>query len=160
MSFKKVIFFSDGAAAHYKNRKTFSSLCQFKSNFDIEAECHFFATSHGKGPCDAVGGTIKRMALRVSLAKENGQSIKTAKELFDFANQQTHKEINKIKFCYVSNQEYETRVEELQELYSKAKTIPGTQAFHSFQPISRERIGARRYSSCAEPPKMFEMFKK
>jgi hypothetical protein len=35
------------------------NLVNQKNDFGIAAEWHFFATSHGKSPCDAVGGTTK-----------------------------------------------------------------------------------------------------
>ena len=63
----KIIYFSDGAAAQYKNRKNFLNLCHHKADLGVEAEWHFFATSHGKGPCDGLGGTVKRLAARASL---------------------------------------------------------------------------------------------
>jgi len=49
---KKVEYFSDGCAGQYKNRKNFYNLCQHKSD---EAKWIYFATSHGKQPCDGVG---------------------------------------------------------------------------------------------------------
>ena len=58
---------------------------QFKNKYNIEAEWHFFATSHGKGPCGAIGGILKRMATRASLAKEREHPIKDAKELYEWA---------------------------------------------------------------------------
>ena len=58
---KKIVYFSDGAASQYKNRKNFLNLCHHKDDFDIYAEWHFSATSHGKGACDGLGGTIKRL---------------------------------------------------------------------------------------------------
>jgi hypothetical protein len=57
-----IIYFSDGCAAQYKNRKNFLNLCNHDADFGLPAEWHFFATSHGKGPCDGVGGTVKRLA--------------------------------------------------------------------------------------------------
>jgi hypothetical protein len=42
-------------------------LLSHKKNFGIAAKWHFFATSHGKSPCDAVGGTTKHLAARASL---------------------------------------------------------------------------------------------
>ena len=35
----------------------------------MPAERHLFATSHGKGPCDGIGGTVKRLATRASLQR-------------------------------------------------------------------------------------------
>ena len=56
---QKIIYFSDGAASQYKNRKNFINLCYHKEDFGISAEWHFSTTVHGKGACDGLGGTIK-----------------------------------------------------------------------------------------------------
>ena len=69
MSFKKVIYFSDGAASHYKNRKNFINLANHEADFGMPADWHFFATSHVKGPCDGDGGALKRLAARASLQR-------------------------------------------------------------------------------------------
>lgn len=45
----KIIFMSDGAAAHYKNKKNFVSLCNFNSMHGLEAEWHFFRNISRKG---------------------------------------------------------------------------------------------------------------
>ena len=54
-----VHFFTDGCAGQYKNRKTFFNLCQLEHKFMFKAQWNFFATSHGKSPCDGIGGTVK-----------------------------------------------------------------------------------------------------
>ena len=46
---KKVIYFSDGCFAQYKNKKNFTNLIHHENNFNVPAEWHFFATAHGKG---------------------------------------------------------------------------------------------------------------
>ena len=51
----------------------------------MPAEWHFFATSHGKGPCDGVGGTVKRLAARASLQRPINNQITTPRQLFEFA---------------------------------------------------------------------------
>ena len=51
---QKIIYFSDGCAAQYKNRKNFINLCHHEEDFGMPAEWHFFATSHGKGLCEGV----------------------------------------------------------------------------------------------------------
>ena len=60
----------DGSAAQYKNQKIFINLCYHHSDFGVQAEWHFYATSHGKGPCDGIGGTVKRLAAKASLQRE------------------------------------------------------------------------------------------
>lgn len=63
----RIYYFSDGPAAQYKNYKNFANIDYHEDDFGIPAEWHFFATSHGKSPCDGVGGTVKRIAARASL---------------------------------------------------------------------------------------------
>lgn len=127
---RKIHFFSDGSAAQYKNRKNFFNLCEMKGNFGFEAEWHFFATHHGKSPCDALGGTIKRMATRASLTRVYDNHILTAKDLFDFI--QTKKTAIHSAFC--SQVEHDTMIKKLEKTYDIARTIVGTQKFHAFIP--------------------------
>ena len=66
---KKVFYFSDGCADQYKNCKNFRNLCFHKSDFHVDCEWNFFATSHGKSPCGGLGGTVKRLTARASLQR-------------------------------------------------------------------------------------------
>ena len=49
LKMEKIIYFSDGCLAQYKNKKNFANLVNHKDDFQIPAEWHFFATAHGKG---------------------------------------------------------------------------------------------------------------
>ena len=60
-------YFSDGCAGQYKNFKNILNLCHHVTDFGITARWSFFATSHGKSPCDGIGGTVKRLVARASL---------------------------------------------------------------------------------------------
>ena len=61
--------------AQYKNTKNFINLCHHEDDFGMPTEWHFFATSHGKGLCDGVGGTVKRFAVRASLQRPYDNQI-------------------------------------------------------------------------------------
>lgn len=135
---EKIVFFSDGAAGQYKNRKNFYNIAQFKNKFGIEAEWHFFATSHGKSACDGIGGTFKRNARRASL---QNKQISDAKELYQWA---TNNSSMKIFFC--TEFEYTKMFWELNGRYERVQTIQGTQQFHSFQPISNNILKVKKYS--------------
>ena len=52
-------YFSDGCAGEYKNYKNFLNLTHHELDFNVGAAWSFFATSHGKSPCDGVGGVVK-----------------------------------------------------------------------------------------------------
>ena len=51
--------FSDGAASPFKHRHLFSNLHTWKQNTQTNIIWNFFATSHGKGTVDRLGGTVK-----------------------------------------------------------------------------------------------------
>jgi hypothetical protein len=53
----------DGPASQFKNcyiAEFLQHLCGNMFHRVDAIDWHFFATSHGKGPCDAVGGSVKR----------------------------------------------------------------------------------------------------
>ena len=142
----KAYYFTDGAASQYKNRKNFMNLAFHENDFGFVAEWNFFATSHGKGPCDGVGGTVKRLAARASLQRPYEDQIQTPLQLFEWA----HSSLKDINFAFVSQDEYDTEERLLLARSEKSKTVPGTHQFHSFSPIpnSRTLLTARHYSLC------------
>ena len=139
----KIIYFSDGAGSQYKNRKNFGNLCYHKDDFGMAAEWHFSATSHGKGACDGIGGTVKRLAARASLQNPYSDQIMTPRQLFDWAVTN----IPSIHFGYCTLADYEAEERLLQDRFAKTRTIPGTRKLHSFIPVSRNEIAVKTFSS-------------
>lgn len=82
---EKIEFFSDGAGGQYKNKKNFFNISQYKEKYGIDVEWHCFATSHGKSPCDGVGGTFKRNARRESLRRTDNH-ILNSQDLYTWAS--------------------------------------------------------------------------
>jgi hypothetical protein len=109
----------------------------------MPAEWHFFATSHGKGPCDGVGGTVKRLAARASLQRPVNNQILTPRQLFEFAQS----EITSIDFYYATAAEYEEEATLLRSRFELSRTIAGTHKLHSIIPISKELVEVREFSS-------------
>ena len=75
---QKVYYFTDGCASQYKNKSNFINLCNHVKDFGIQAEWHFFATSHGKSVCDGIGGTVKRLLTKASLQRPYSDAILTS----------------------------------------------------------------------------------
>lgn len=142
----KMYCFSDGAASQYKNRKNFINLCRHHEDFGMQAEWHFSATLHGKGACDGVGGTVKRLAARASLQRPYDSQIMTPRQLFDWAKDN----IAAINFEYCTNEEHDAEDKWLAEHFSLARPIPGTQKLHSFLPVSKTHIFTKIYSFAEE----------
>ena len=59
-SIGKLKNFSKGSLEQHKNYKNMLNLCYHKCDFNLEACWLFFATSHGKSPCDSVMETVKQ----------------------------------------------------------------------------------------------------
>lgn len=142
--YKKIYFFSDGAAGQYKNKKNFFNICQFKKEYNIEAEWHFFASYHGKSPCDALGGTVKRMATSASLQRFNKDQITTAKALYEFLKNKATQIQIEVDFC--SEQDHSHHERKLRNKYTNIKTLAGTRKFHSIIPISDSAVSVKNYS--------------
>jgi len=59
----EVKIWTDGPASQFKNRYVIAAMKELSRNcYDVKLVWNFFATSHGKGPVDGVGGTLKRIA--------------------------------------------------------------------------------------------------
>ena len=139
---KKMIYFSDGAASQYKNYKNFSNLCYHEQDFGVKAEWHFFATSHGKSPCDGVGGTVKREAAKRSLQATVTGHILTPMDLFTWASSS----IEGIEFLYCTKEEVQLHSEELMDRFCKAHTVSATRDNHCYKPLGLGTLQVSRIS--------------
>lgn len=79
---KKIIYVTDGAKQHYKNRFQMMNLMHHFEDFGIEAEWHFHATTHGKEACDGVEAILKREATRASLQARPNEALLTSEALY------------------------------------------------------------------------------
>jgi hypothetical protein len=115
----KIHYFSGGSTAQYKNNFFFNNLLHHDEDFNIKAEWHFFASSHGKNAYDGIGGCVKRLAARASLQKTVDGQITTPKQLFDWVNEN----IKRITFCFITNIEYNENEHLLQNRFAICKAI-------------------------------------
>lgn len=139
---KKIFYFSDGSAAQYKNKKNFLNLCLHEEDFNIKAEWHFSATAHGKGPCDGVGGSVKRLAARASLQRPYDNQIQTPQDLFEWAVEN----IPKVDFAFSTQEDYAVSEMFLESRFEQALTIKGTQQFHAFIPNTKSELLVKHFS--------------
>lgn len=116
---KHVEFFSDGCVGQYKNAENFSNLLQYKEKYGISVVWNFFATAHGKSPCDGIGGTVKRTLARESLKRPYNNQITNIEEILKCCREY----LPNIKCFSISAEEIELH---RKNLTKEAKTIPGT----------------------------------
>ena len=135
----KILYFSDGAGSQYKNRFNMTSLLFHVKDFGIPAEWHFFATAHGKGPSDGLGGTLKRLATRASL---QGVVIQTARELYDLASENCNLNVKFVMFQSCCKEK-----ERLKSRFASAAPIPGIRSMHAAIPSGNDCIIMKTVSS-------------
>ena len=139
---KKIQYFTDGCGGQYKNYKNFMNVCEHLSDFGISATWNFFGTSHGKGPCDGIGGTVKRLAYLESLRRTNTNYIISIDKMFEFCST-----IKNIQFHLVKSADMDAVRERQERRYERGSTLPGTQSFHQFLPIDSNTVAYKRISS-------------
>ena len=135
----KMYYFSDGCAGQYKNCKNFINLCLHEKDFSIECSWSFFATSHGKSPCDGVGGTLKCLTARASLQRPLADQILTPTAVFHCCKES----VQGINVFLITTEEMEVARKQLKERFSSVTTLPGTRSFHHFVPLSESVMAAK-----------------
>lgn len=142
---KKIIYFSDGSAAQYKNKTNFYNISCHKKKFAIEAEWNFFSTSHGKNVSDGLGGTLKRLVTKACL-QNSSLIINTPDAMYKWAS--TH--IKNMNFVYVSKDEYDGEFCKTNTINSKLKPIPKTQTIHQINPVDVGEVNVKYFSLSQE----------
>ncbi|KAI9551262.1 hypothetical protein GHT06_002335 [Daphnia sinensis] len=137
----KIIYWTDGAASQYKNKKNFANLCCHEVDFGLSAEWHFFASCHGKSACDGIGGTLKRLARLASLQRHSANQITTPQELFHWATENVD-----FKTFYVSSDEVMTNQDVIQQRMDEAIPVRGTRGYHCYIPLNLYQISASSLS--------------
>ena len=97
-----VEYFSNRCGAQCKSFKNFLNLTFHQSDFGIKASWSFFTTSHGKSPCDGIGGSVNQKPNSASLAASASQKILSTKAVFNYCSQN----MPKITFFNLSKPEF------------------------------------------------------
>jgi hypothetical protein len=150
-----VHYFSDGCAGQYKNCRNFINICHHKQDFGVNCTWSFFATSHGKSPCDGIGGTVERLTANASLYRTSKNQILTTPAMLEFCEN----EIKGIHFIYITKESNIKIRSEMVQRYTNAKTLPGTRSYHHFVPLRTTKIAAKIDSEQEENSRRRSIYK-
>lgn len=64
-----VVIWTDGPSSQYKNKFIFVLVAELAKVYNLQLSWNYFATSHGKGPNDALGGNVKRIVHQKVLSR-------------------------------------------------------------------------------------------
>ena len=90
-------------------------------DFGVPAEWHFHATAHGKGPCDDIGGNLKRLAARVSLQASSKDPILIADALYQWAK----KNLVKTLVFFSPKENHTITAQELKSRFASTNAVSG-----------------------------------
>lgn len=76
---------TDGCASQYKGRQSFAAISQGEQLHEVHITRNYFETSHGKGPCDGLGGIVKNKISR-AVVQNPAISVANAKEIHKFCD--------------------------------------------------------------------------
>ena len=140
----KILYFSDSCNEQYKNCKNFIHLCHHQQDFNVDAEWIFLTTSHGKSPCDGVGGFIKCYVAKHNLQTPLHDQILSHQSMLDLCV----REIPSIAFFGVSQEQIVNVCFDLEDRFQKS--VPGTRSSCNFVPISCNKIAHKLTSEDGE----------
>ena len=146
----EINLFSDGAAQHFKQRFFLNSVTLLPEFLEVHRDTlkidyNFFATSHGKGAVDGVGGSVKRQVLSEVMSKR--VVIKTS---VDYAAT-AQKVCNKINIIHIKKEAVEAeKIKQDEGCFNKSvRTLPGIRRYHHLAVTSANHVEARLYKGCS-----------
>ncbi|CAF1550492.1 unnamed protein product [Adineta ricciae] len=137
----QVNYVTDGGPAHFKNRYNLLNLSFHEVDFGIPAVWTFSATSHGKGPVDAIGATIKSAATRYLMRHGPEEAFKSPKDFYTFSKQRQESSSTPIELFYLnSNRIASLHQKKNEDRWRNTKGLTGIRSFHQFAPVTFRTI--------------------
>lgn len=117
---KCIHYWTDSATSQYRNKAIFSLIANHKSEFGFPAVWNYFEAGHGKGPCDGVGGSAKRMVDKV--VKTGKVKIQDAVDFYDW--QRMNENSSSVSYRFYSKEEYSDTGKFLERKYKDVQAVP------------------------------------
>ena len=131
---KVINIFSDGASSQFKQKFLFSNLYAWEQEHDLTIIWNFFATSHGKGVVDGIGGTVKRAVWRH--IRSDQTHVTNAEQYAAVARQRCPS----IHVSYIKREQIESLKPFLDEKWSNVVAVPRTHQTHCFKTSGKEKL--------------------
>ena len=133
--------FSDGAASQFKQWYLFSNLHTWEQNTQTNIIWNFFATSHGKGAVDGLGGTVKCSVWR--FVKAGGNAPLDAMSYSEIAHQRNPN----ISIFFISSEDIEKKSDEMTEHWHQILPVPNTVKLHCIKTQGPDKLSVSNVSN-------------
>ena len=133
-------YWSDSPSSQYRNKFMFDAISNHEALYGCCARWNYFESGHGKGPCDGLGGTCKRMA---DEAIRSGKAvIVDAEGFYEWGKSSS---LTNVTFRFVSSEKCIAKANVLGE--KVIKPVKGTMKLHAIIGQGNSRI-LTRDTSC------------
>lgn len=136
---KVVHYVTDSPTSQYRNKYIFHVIAKHEDMFSVKASWQYFEAGHGKGPCDGVGGTTKRMADEA--VTQQKAVIQDANDFFAWGMAQ---EQSKMHYIYIPSSSCQASRTDLDTM--SIKPVKGTMQVHAVVPTGGGSIAVRNTS--------------
>ena len=119
-----VHYITDSPFSQYHNRLMSDAVANHKEFFGIEARWKYFESGHRKGPCDGIGGSVKRMAEQ---AGKHGTPMADADDFFKWASETG----GAVNYTWIGQEEYDLSQKEVNMLQVQIAAVKGTGMLHA-----------------------------
>lgn len=138
---KNIHYWTDSPSSQYRNRFVFETIAKHQTIYGMKAIWNYFEAGHGKGPCDGLGGTTKRLADEA--VRQGKVEIQDAKDFYEWASKSNMKEVD---FVFVGKDICEKKKTEINN-NEPIKPVKDTMKLHAVVGISENAI-LIRVTSC------------
>ena len=133
-------YWSDSPSSQYRNKYIFDAVANHFDTYGCQARWNYFESGHGKGPCDGLGGTSKRMA---DEASRSGRCVITnARDFYQWGKTSN---MTNVTFRFVSKDTCEAKANLVAS--RSVKSVAGTMKLHSVVGLGKSKI-MHRSTSC------------
>ena len=137
---KKVDIWSDGPRSQFKNRFIIAALPLLQKLSNILITWNYFASSHGKGAVDGIGGTIKRHVYNAVLKRNH--NVQNSKSFEHAARSCESITCLRMDSCEISQF---AEKHKLKEIFDQSKQIKGIKSVHKLYLDSDGELVTRLY---------------
>ena len=134
-------YWSDSPTSQYRNKTIFHLIANHEQQFDLKANWNYFEAGHGKGPCDGLGGSTKRLA---DEAMKSGKvTIQDAGDFYAWT-QSPFCSMRNVTFRFVSKEKCVETSAEIEKW--DTKPIKGTMKIHAVTGLGSNAVLVRNTS--------------
>ena len=140
---KNVDIFSDGPSSQFKNQYVFNFLPVLRELYHLESlNWHFFATSHGKGAVDGIGGTVKRNVWMETLSRR--AVINSLEDFCEVARKkEQHVEVIAVTAASIKSCSADISLE---ESFASSTAVKGIKKMHYVTALQDGKIICKEYT--------------